>query len=155
MIGIRARHIIRRIPKTCGNNEDGSCVSSVEAKIVSAVTIYVIRDAQIDDPLCNETRRHLACGEQTPHKKDERGLIVRVAELDGTLQIFVSLKLRQRVLYLAHYTPIAGHPGITKHFVLCVSPSTGLPWRRTLERCPRTDMNVQKKKLGFGLTQLS
>ena len=96
--------------------EEGVGVHSVEQKSVSALTIDEIREAQLNDPECTDARRRMAVGEATPYKEDERGLIVRVADIDGTIQILVPLGLRQRVLYLSHYTPLAGHPGITKPF---------------------------------------
>ena len=91
-------------------------VHTVEKKSVTAITVDEIREAQLNDPECTEARRRIIVGEKTPYKEDERGLIVRVADIDGAVQILVPLALRQRVLYLSHYTPLAGHPGITKQF---------------------------------------
>ena len=100
------------------NNEDDSGVYSVEAKIVSVVAIDEIRDAQLDDTLCRETRERLACGFRTPYSEDDLGLIVRKAELDKKVQILIPLKLKQRLLDHSHYTPVAGHPGIAKQFYI-------------------------------------
>ena len=64
---------------------------------------------------------------------------MRIAETDGTLQIFVPLKIRQRVLYLSHYTPLAGHPGITKQFYTMRQtfywPGMVADIRKTLQNC--------------------
>ncbi len=50
------------------------------------------------------------------YEEDERGVLVRIAKLDGTAQAPVPEPLRQRLLYLAHHTRLAGHPGITRMF---------------------------------------
>lgn len=42
---------------------------------------------------------------------DTHGLICRRSNLDGALQRVVPESLRKRVLYLAHYPRLAGHPG--------------------------------------------
>ncbi len=77
---------------------------------VSAVTIEELLEAQGTDPECTAIRSELATNRATPYMEDERGLIVRVAEVDGRCQIFVPRRMRQRVLYLSHHTPLAGQP---------------------------------------------
>ena len=83
---------------------------------MTALTIDEISEVQLNDPECTEACRHIAAGDATRFKEDERGLIVRVADIDGIIQILVPLKLSQRVLCLSHYTPLVGHPGITEQF---------------------------------------
>ena len=96
--------------------EEGVGVHTVEQKSVTAITVDEIGEAQLNDPKCKEARRRIEADETTQYKEDERGLIVKVADIDETIQILLPLNLRQRVLYLLHYTFLAGHPGITKQF---------------------------------------
>lgn len=48
--------------------------------------------------------------------KDDRGIIVRIATFDNAVQILCPSSMRQKVLFLAHFTPISGHPGISKQY---------------------------------------
>ena len=75
-----------------------------------------IRSAQASDKECQAIRAKWNAGTPTQYKEDERGLIVRIAPIDGAVQVFVPRELRQRVLFLAHHTPVAGHPGVTRQF---------------------------------------
>ncbi len=45
---------------------------------------------------------------------DERGVLVRRAPLEGSVQIVVPESLRPRVLHLNHYPRLVGHPGGTR-----------------------------------------
>lgn len=83
---------------------------------VSLLTIDEIREAQLADPLSQKTRSAISQGKQTPYTEDDRGLIVRVAPVDHSIQIFIPEALRPRALYLAHYTPVSGHPGISRQY---------------------------------------
>ena len=83
---------------------------------VSAVTLEEVREAQESDPECKVLREIIGKRREMPFIEDERGLLFRVAEADGILQVFVPQKLCQRLLHLAHHAPLAGHPGITRQF---------------------------------------
>ncbi len=87
----------------------------VEAEL-SAITIEEVLEAHENDPEFRAIRRELDGCRNTPFIEDERGLIIRVAEVDGICQIFVPRKLRQRIFHLVHHTPLAGHPGMTRQF---------------------------------------
>ena len=84
--------------------------------MVSALTIDEICEAHLEDVECKEARRPLASGEYAQYKEDQRSLLAQIADIDGAVQTLIPLKLRKRVLFLTHYTPLAGHPGITKQF---------------------------------------
>ena len=83
---------------------------------VNVITIDEIRAAQKEDAECQNIRKKIAEGEPTPYCEDERGLIIRIAQVDGAKQILIPKSLRQRALYIAHYTPAAGHPGVSRQF---------------------------------------
>lgn len=42
---------------------------------------------------------------------NKEGLLVCMAHIDGTVLVVRAPSLRQRVLAMSHYSPIAGHPG--------------------------------------------
>ena len=61
-------------------------------------------------------RKNLESRRRIPFIEDERGRIGRVAEANVICQIFVPRKLRQLLLHLAHYTPLAGHSEVIQQF---------------------------------------
>lgn len=83
---------------------------------VSLITLEEIRESQERDKACHLIREQITNNRPSSYVEDDRGLITRVAPLDKTVQILVPESLRQRVLFLSHHTPVAGHPGITKQF---------------------------------------
>ena len=97
--------------RTCG-----ALIAPVEERVVSAITLDEIRSAQAEDKECMIMRQKLESESCPPYYEDERGIIVRKAPIDGVVQIFLTRSLRQRALFLAHHTPVAGHPGITRQF---------------------------------------
>ncbi len=64
-------------------------------------------DEQERDALCQELRT--SGGPQ--YDTDSSGVLVRISPLDGARQVVVPEALRPRVLRLAHYPVLAGHPG--------------------------------------------
>ena len=90
--------------------------NSYRGDSVSLVTIDQIRKAQHDDQDCQRVQKRIEEGVRTPYIEDERGLLVRISPKDGAVQILVPKELRQKVLFLAHYTPVAGHPGVSKQY---------------------------------------
>lgn len=86
--------------------------------VVSVITLGEVRQAQEEYQECKIIRSNIQENRDTIFLVDERGLIVRIAEADGIYQIFVPRKLRHHILHLAHHTPLAGHPGITRQFYI-------------------------------------
>lgn len=44
-------------------------------------------------------------------KKNEKGLVIRIAQVDGIEQTVTPRSLQERALFLAHTPLLAGHPG--------------------------------------------
>ena len=65
--------------------------------------------AQLHDLFCSDVCRHLNEEEGLAFELDDNGLLVRTATHDHTIVVPHSLK--KRVLWLIHYTTLAGHPG--------------------------------------------
>ena len=74
---------------------------------MSPITREEFVDEQERDEMCQEFRR--TGGRQFDF--DPSGILVRISPLDGKRQIVVPRSLQPRVLRLAHYPVLAGHPG--------------------------------------------
>lgn len=83
---------------------------------IAPLTIEEIQVAQESDSQCRQEKSDIDKGHKYPYAIDERGLIVRVAPIDGVVQILCPAILRQKVLFRGHYTPLVGDPGITKQY---------------------------------------
>lgn len=83
---------------------------------MSLISINELREAQLSDTVCQKIRADIAKGEKSPYSEDHRGLLVRIAPTDRSVQIFVPVQLRPRALCLSHNTPVAGHPGVSRQY---------------------------------------
>lgn len=66
--------------------------------------------AQSRDAFCDEMKQ-LVGAPNFLFKRDKNGLFERQPPLDGCIQKLVPTSLRPTILYLAHYSILAGHPG--------------------------------------------
>eukprot|EP00171_Calliarthron_tuberculosum_P008354 IDg8354t1 len=99
------------------HNPEALAVDTTPAEAqISLLTVEELQQAQETDPLCQIAKADIDNNRPSPYVEDERGLIVRIASVDDAVQILCPVGLRQKVLFLSHYTPIAGHPGITKQY---------------------------------------
>ena len=104
-----------RNPAFAIDSDFSSIAFAIDAE-VSTVTLDEVRHAQEDDDDCIAVRAGWEACEASPYVEDERGLICRRSPIDGALGVYVPQSLHPRVLYLAHHTPVAGHPGITRQY---------------------------------------
>ena len=79
---------------------------------VFPVTTEELLEAQLADEFCARLRSRLNGGEELPFAFDDSGLLHRCVE--PHFQIVVPPQLRSRILHLAHYPQLAGHPGWRK-----------------------------------------
>ena len=91
-------------------------VFSVETAPVELITIDELIEEQAKDEECQRLGRLISSNQARDYDHDERGLLVRISPVDKAIQVFVPKNLRARALYLAHYTPVAGHPGVSKQY---------------------------------------
>jgi len=70
--------------------------------------------AQKDNRQCQEVRDKMDQNEPSRSLETKEGLLVRVAPLEGALQVYVSFSLRQDVLRLEHDVVRADHPGVNR-----------------------------------------
>ena len=79
-------------------------------------------------------------GVTCPFKLDKRGLLVRTSPVDKSEQIVVPEDLRSRVLFLAHFPRMSGHPGGTRMFSTLRRqyywPSMAMDVHATVRGCP-------------------
>ncbi len=83
------------------------------------MTIEQLREAQEKDTYCTQLINSILHGSCEPSTflGGQRSNIVRRTHIDVTFQIYVPEgELRTRLLFLAHHTPLSGHPGIAKQF---------------------------------------
>ena len=71
----------------------------------------LVREQATDD-LCRRLRTNFSA--RSLFDVDERGLLVRIAPLDGARQIVVLTALVARLLHLEHYPRTVAHPGVTR-----------------------------------------
>ena len=88
-------------------------VLNVDTNNLQPLTIEELTKAQYEDLECQAIRKKMSDGDHTQFTEDERGLIIRVAPIDLSQQIYAPKILRSRILLLAHYPRLAGHPGGT------------------------------------------
>jgi hypothetical protein len=74
----------------------------------NAITVDEMRNAQIQDPYCIERINRLTADYNFLF--DDDGLLIRISA-EKNSQIVVPAVLQDRVLTLAHYPRIPGHPG--------------------------------------------
>ena len=91
-------------------------VLDVEHSNLEPLTVEELVNNQANDKECEQIKKKICSKKKTIYTEDERGLIVRVAPIDNAVQIYVPKTLRPRLLLLAHYPRLAGHPGGTRMF---------------------------------------
>ena len=77
---------------------------------VSSLTDEKILSHQQTDPLCLLLKKQLARGPSKLYHINDKGILIRVSPQDFSNQFVLPKDLRQRVLYIAHYSKSAGHP---------------------------------------------
>jgi RNase H-like domain found in reverse transcriptase/Reverse transcriptase (RNA-dependent DNA polymerase)/Integrase zinc binding domain/Integrase core domain/Chromo (CHRromatin Organisation MOdifier) domain/Retroviral aspartyl protease len=80
--------------------------------VLTPIGVEELIHEQASDELCRTLR------EKLPSKglfdTDDRGLLIRIAPIDGVHQIVVPAALVPRLLHLEHYPRAVGHPGVTR-----------------------------------------
>jgi hypothetical protein len=79
---------------------------------LTPIGIEEIMREQATDDLCRRLRNKTSA--RSLFDTDERGILVRVAPLDGVRQIVVPAALVPRLLHLEHYPRTVAHPGVTR-----------------------------------------
>jgi RNase H-like domain found in reverse transcriptase/Integrase zinc binding domain len=116
----------------------------------NAITVDEMRHAEIQDPYCIERINRLTADDNFLF--DDDGLLIRIyAEKNS--QIVVPAVLQDRVLTLAHYPRIAGHPGGIRLYASIKReyywPSMARDTKYFVERCPscaKKRLSSQKKQ---------
>ena len=89
----------------------------MQTATVALITIDELLEEQAkDEEHLRLGRRLISSNQARDYDHDERGLLARISPFDKAIQVFVPKTLRARALYLAHYTPVAGHPGVSKQY---------------------------------------
>jgi transposase InsO family protein len=78
------------------------------------VSLDELRRAQADDEDCQRWTAAASAGKL--FDLDDRGILVRIAPVDGVHQVVVPKSLVARVLHAEHYPPVAAHPGAHRMF---------------------------------------
>lgn len=91
-------------------------MSDYSGSHVFLITVEELSASQATDEMFQEIRHRINSGNRDPYVEYQRGLFCCIAPLEGVFQILVPKDLRQKVLFLAHYTPVAGHPGVTRQY---------------------------------------
>jgi len=81
---------------------------------LSPLTLAELFEGQAEDTRCQGVRATMDGNDKSRIREDANGLLVRVAPLDGSLQVYVPRHLRYGVMMREHYPPQAGHPGGNK-----------------------------------------
>jgi transposase InsO family protein len=90
-----------------------SAVLAVETDMeLTPIGIEELVREQATDDLCRRLRTNFSA--RSLFDVDERGLLVRIAPLDGARQIVVPTALVARLLHLEHYPRTVAHPGVTR-----------------------------------------
>ncbi len=97
-------------------DDGGVSVLSAASVEVTPISAEEIRSAQEVDAFCKQTRQEIESGKPSLFGVDERGVLVRIAPLDGVRRVVVPENLRTKVVILAHHTRLGGHPGITRMY---------------------------------------
>lgn len=68
--------------------------------VVSSITIEEIKDTQSKDIACQQFRTELTAGERTPYAEEKSCIIIRIAEIDGTVQILCPFSLQKITIWV-------------------------------------------------------
>ena len=83
-----------------------------DVDVVEPITEEELIEAQKADKECQQFANSVGIASQFDF--DNRGILVRKAEIDGALQKVIPRKLRERVIALSHKPITQGHPGETR-----------------------------------------
>ena len=102
----------------CHDSSTARCaeIFEIDNNNLQPLTVEELIKVQAEDDECLKLKQKILSGDSTPFHEDERGLIVRVATIDQAHQIYAPKILRPRILLLAHYPRLAGHPGGTRMY---------------------------------------
>ena len=117
---------------------------------LSPIRIEELIREQASDELCKSLIG--LTSEKSLFDVDERGLLIRVAPLDGVRQIVVPKALLPKLLHLEHYPKTTGHPGISRMLRTIRRnyfwPSMAADVVRTVKQCDtcsRNRVNLSKR----------
>ena len=96
------------------SESDGICTLEEQTDVVP-VTADELLTAQAEDPFCQEKSNSVG-DPRSQFEFDCYGFLVRRSRLDGTWAKVVPSSLRDRILYLAQYTRLSGHPPLRREF---------------------------------------
>ena len=92
-------------------DSDKAVLATKVAGHLQPLTREEIWFAQQDDDDVKKLKTKWSLDPKQPYLENENGLFCRRAPNDGAIQIVLPASLRERVLLLAHYPRVAGHPG--------------------------------------------
>ena len=91
-------------------------ILNINTSNLQPLTVEELLIAQNEDKECQDIRKRIAAKETMEFTEDERNLIIRLAPIDHSRQIYTPKSLRSRLLLLAHYPRSVGHPGGTRMY---------------------------------------
>lgn len=86
-----------------------------EPETPDASTLEEFLEAQTDERFCREQSESVG-DPQSCFDYDQHGILARKAKLIGALQKVVPESLSHRLLHIAYYPVLAGHPGETQMY---------------------------------------
>jgi len=87
-----------------------------EGGLLSPLTLAELLEGQAADGRCKEVRAAIDGSNKSRFHEDPKGLLVRVAPLDGSTQVYVLTHISDGVMMRDHSPPQAGHPGANKMY---------------------------------------
>jgi len=87
-----------------------------EPDMEQPVTLARMLAAQKQDQRCQDLRGKMDQNAHSLFSETKEGILVRVARLDGAVQVYVSFALRQDLLRFEHDVSRAGHPGVNRMY---------------------------------------
>jgi len=103
-------------PNTASSKDDRWDILAIPDASIELITVHELMTAQAEDEECQKILKTIKANPDSDYEVDERGLIVRVAPVDASVQVIIPKKLRARALFLGHHTPVAGHPGVSRQY---------------------------------------
>jgi len=87
-----------------------------EPDMEQPVTLARMLAAQKEDQRSREVREKMDQNTHSRFSETKEGLLVRVAPLDGAVQVYLPFAVRQDLLRLEHDLVRAGHPGVNRKY---------------------------------------
>ena len=87
-----------------------------EGGLLSPLTLAELLEGQAADGRCKEVRAAIDGSNKSRFHEDPKGLLVRVAPLDWSTQVYVLTHISDGVMMRDHSPPQAGHPGANKMY---------------------------------------